>query len=187
MILVSVRLTLKSHAIDSESGVRLVKALRFPQIHVRLTVNRMRSQSIACDFWTKLRVLGWVLLVPENELTGIISGNTFTVKSLPGRSLLLGNDDRKSFLLSVTGIWPIDHVSVSLQRLLELTLISVVLELGLEFWPISSDFLTNNTGWPKSRSRNPNTFRGNSQFGPPITPSLNPRGSTTQFDHIYHL
>ena len=33
-----VRLTLKPHAIDLESGVRLVKALRFPQIHVRLTV-----------------------------------------------------------------------------------------------------------------------------------------------------
>ena len=30
--------------------VRLVKALRFPQIRMRLTVNRMRLQSIACDF-----------------------------------------------------------------------------------------------------------------------------------------
>ena len=36
-------MTLKSHAIDSGSGVRLVKALCFPQIH-------MRSQSIACGF-----------------------------------------------------------------------------------------------------------------------------------------
>ena len=47
-------------------------------------------------------------------------------------------------------------------------------QLLLKVWPISSDFLTNNTGWPKSRSRNPNIFRGNSQFGPPITPSLRP-------------
>ena len=45
-----VRLTLKLHEIDSESGKCLVKALGFPQSHMRLTVNRMRSQSIACDF-----------------------------------------------------------------------------------------------------------------------------------------
>ena len=36
-----VRLTLNSHAIDSESGVRLVKALRFPQNSHAIAVNRM--------------------------------------------------------------------------------------------------------------------------------------------------
>ena len=45
-LLLTRNLVLKSRRMP----LRLVKALRFPQFRVRLTVNRMRSQSIPCEF-----------------------------------------------------------------------------------------------------------------------------------------
>ena len=105
-----------THSHDFGSSLNLAVHNWFP--HFGLSIRGLES-SVARDQWSvapnpqwsvvvvsgkKVVPLGWALLVPENELTGIISGKTFTVKSLPGRSLLLGNDDRKSFLLPVTGI-----------------------------------------------------------------------------------
>ena len=66
------QLTLKSHAIDSESGVRLLKTLRFPQIHVHYGFSifdffSLMSRGFSA-WWTRKQENGRMAEMPTSTL-----------------------------------------------------------------------------------------------------------------------